>query len=104
MRRTILRDRNHVSVAFWLCFNECKFTDDCLKECVETCRRYDPTRMVSGANNQTATETLRYFNKYGFDFYTIHPYAPTYEKAKECIKVLNDKPLIFTEWGRMVPA
>ena len=26
LRRTVLRDRNHVSIAFWLCFNECIFT------------------------------------------------------------------------------
>ena len=30
LKRTIKRDKNHVSVAFWLCFNECRFTEDFL--------------------------------------------------------------------------
>lgn len=99
LRRTILRDRNHVSVAFWLCFNECIFTERYLAESAAVCRQYDPTRMVSGANCMSDTETLHHYNKCGFDFYTMHPYAPTFERARKSIEMLYDKPLVFTEWG-----
>ncbi len=99
LKRTVLRDRNHPSVAFWLCFNECRFTEKFLLDSVNVCRKYDPTRLVSGANCMSNEETLVYYNKCGFDFYTMHPYAPTFERARESAKILCDKPLIFTEWG-----
>lgn len=99
LKRTVLRDRNHPSVAFWLCFNECKFTEDFLVKSAAVCRKYDPTRPVSGANCMTNEETLLYYNKCGFDFYTMHPYSDTFERARESAKLLSDKPLVFTEWG-----
>ena len=99
LRRTILRDRNHPSIAFWLCFNECQFTERFLTESAAICRQYDPTRMVSGANCMSLEDTLLYYNKCGFDFYTMHPYSDTFAKAQRSAEVLCDKPLIFTEWG-----
>ncbi len=99
LKKTILRDRNHPSVAFWLCFNECRFTEDFLVKSAEACRELDPTRMVSGANCMTDEETLLYYNKCGFDFYTMHPYSDTFERARTSARLLNDKPLVFTEWG-----
>ncbi len=99
LRRTILRDRNHVSIAFWLCFNECRFTERYLIESAAVCRENDPTRMVSGANCMTDEETLYYYNKCGFDFYTMHPYADTFDRATKSASLLHDKPLLFTEWG-----
>ena len=99
LRRTILRDRNHVSVAFWLCFNECRFTERFLIESAEICHKNDPTRMVSGANCMSNEETLLYYNKCGFDFYTMHPYSDTFARAQASAAILCDKPLIFTEWG-----
>lgn len=99
LRRTILRDRNHVCIAFWLCFNECRFTERYLIESAKVCRQYDPTRMVSGANCMSCEDTLVYYNKCGFDFYTMHPYAQTFDKAQRSAEILYDKPLLFTEWG-----
>ena len=99
LRRTILRDRNHPSIVFWLCFNECKFTEDFLIRSAAMCKLTDPTRLVSGANCMSDEETLKYFNVCGFDFYTMHPYAQTFERARRSAKILNDKPLVFTEWG-----
>jgi len=99
LRRTILRDRNHPCIAFWLCFNECRFTEDFLRESALLCRRYDPTRMVSGANCMSDEETLLYYNKCGFDFYTMHPYAQTFDRARKSAELLCGKPLLFTEWG-----
>ncbi len=99
LRRTIIRDRNHPCVAFWLCFNECKFTESFLIESAKVCKETDPTRMVSGANCMSNEDTLKYYNLCGFDFYTMHPYAQTFERAAKSAKILNDKPLVFTEWG-----
>lgn len=99
LRATILRDRNHPSIVFWLCFNECKFTEQYLLDSARVCRENDRTRLVSGANCMSDEDTLKYFNMCNFDFYTMHPYAPTPDRAKEAAKVLCDKPLMFTEWG-----
>lgn len=99
LKRTILRDRNHPSIAFWLSFNECRFTEQFLIDSAKVCRQYDPTRLVSGANCMSIEETLKYFNICGYDFYTMHPYSQTVELALESARVLNDKPLLFTEWG-----
>lgn len=99
LRRTVLRDRNHPSIMFWLCFNECRFTEQFLIDSAKVCRENDPTRLVSGANCMGLEDTLKYYNICGFDFYTLHPYAETMERAKEAAKVLNDKPLLFSEWG-----
>ncbi len=99
LRRTILRDRNHPSIMFWLSFNECRFTEEYLVASAKVCRKYDPTRLVSGANCMSNEETLKYFSICGFDFYTMHPYSQTIDRAKESAKILNDKPLLFTEWG-----
>lgn len=99
LRRTILRDRNHASIVFWLCFNECKFTEQFLIDSARTCRECDPTRLVSGANCMSDEDTLKYYNLCGFDFYTMHPYASSPAKGVRSASVLHDKPLIFTEWG-----
>ncbi len=99
LRRVILRDRNHACVAFWLCFNECHFTEKYLHDCAKLCRENDPTRLVSGANCMSLEETKEHFNKCGFDFYTMHPYYHTVEKIQESAKFLTEKPLLFTEWG-----
>lgn len=99
LRRVILRDRNHPSVAFWLCFNECIFTEKFLKDSAELCKKTDPSRLVSGANCMTNEDTVVHFNRCGFDFYTMHPYHHTTEKIEESARILQDKPLLFTEWG-----
>lgn len=99
LKRTVLRDRNHPSVAFWLAFNECRFTEQFLIDSARVCRKYDPSRMVSGANCMSDEDTLKYYNNCGFDFYTMHPYSDTTERAKRSASILNDKPLVFTEWG-----
>ena len=100
LRRVILRDRNHPSVVFWLCFNECKFTEQFLIDSAKMCKQTDPTRLVSGANCMGNEDTLKYYNLCGFDFYTMHPYAQSFaQRAEISVKMLYDKPLMFTEWG-----
>ena len=104
LENVIYRDRNHVSIAFWLSFNECIFNEDFLRDSVATARRCDPSRLISGANCNDIYETKRLYDKYDVDFYTMHPYgtAPDHVAGgslRECCTVLTGKPLIFTEWG-----
>ncbi len=99
LRRTVVRDRNHVSVAFWLSFNECIFTPEFIKESARVCREVDPYRMVSGANCMSIEMTKQYFKECGFDFYTMHPYHTDPWRMTQCAKELTDMPLVFTEWG-----
>lgn len=99
LRRTIMRDRNHPSIIFWLSFNECRFTEQFLLDSARACKELDPTRLVSGANCMSNEDTLKYYNLCGFDFYTMHPYSDTFTRSLKSAVVLNDKPLMFTEWG-----
>ncbi len=99
LRRTILRDRNHASIVFWLCFNECRFTEQYLVDSARICREYDTTRLVSGANCMSNEDTLKYYNICKFDFYTMHPYSRRIDRTVESAKILHDKPLMLTEWG-----
>lgn len=96
---TIKRDKNHISIAFWLSFNECQFTLEFLKDSASLARKTDPYHMVSGANCMDLEMTKENFLKCGFDFYTMHPYAPTVERIIESAKTLTEMPLLFTEWG-----
>ena len=99
LKRTVTRDRNHVSVAFWLAFNECIFTPEFIMESARVCREYDPYRMVSGANCMSIEMTKKYFKECGFDFYTMHPYHTDPSRMAMCARELTDMPLVFTEWG-----
>ena len=99
MRRTVLRDRNHASIAFWLSFNECIFTLDYLKNSARVCRENDPYHMVSGANCMDIEMTKENFPICGFDFYTMHPYDSTPKRMIKSIEELTEMPLLFTEWG-----
>ncbi len=99
MRRTIMRDRSNVSIAFWLCFNECYFSEEYLIASAKMCKENDPYRLVSGANCMNIEDTIKNFNACGFDFYTMHPYSETLNRINESCEKLCDKPLVFTEWG-----
>ena len=99
LKRTILRDRNHPSIVFWLAFNECDFDEAFLKSAVQICRENDGTRLISGANNMSNEDTKKYYNLCGLDFYTTHPYSETFDTARKASEELCDKPLMFTEWG-----
>lgn len=99
MRRTVLRDRNHISIAFWLSFNECIFTLEYLKDSVRVCRENDPYHMVSGANCMSIEMTKENYPICGFDFYTMHPYDTSTKRMKVSAEALTEMPLLFTEWG-----
>jgi len=116
MKRTILRDRSRVSVAFWLAFNECIFTAEFLDDAQKLVRALDPYRAVSGASCQSLKFTKDLYDKCNWDFYTFHPYGalpslvsaghdeegrylPPINTIDETVAYFKDKPLVFTEWG-----
>ena len=99
LKRVILRDRNHVSVAFWLSFNECIFTLEFLKESAQVSRKSEPYHVVSGANCMSDEMTKEQYPICGFDFYTMHPYDLTTERMVKSAEFLTEMPLLFTEWG-----
>ena len=112
MRRTMLRNRSNVSIAFWLAFNECNFTDEYLRDSVAVCRKYDPYRLISGANCMDYIRTRKSFGECGIDFYTFHPYGTYIDNVspgsgnkdgripmRKVLEYLDDKPVVFTEWG-----
>ena len=105
LRRLILRDRNKVSVIFWLCWNECQFKGSYLRQACDLCRALDPTRPVSAANHQVPAATKLEFDRVGMDFYTYHPYGIWPDRVhagftiEQVLQLLPDKPVVFTEWG-----
>jgi hypothetical protein len=116
LRRTILRDRSNVSVAFWLAFNECVLTPEFVAAAASTAHNTDPTRPISGANCMNTADTKKFFTEQGFDFYTFHPYGSGINNVTTGIggvkepasmarimQELDDKPLVFTEWGGYWP-
>ena len=99
LKGVINRDKNNVSVAFWLSFNECYFTLDFLQRSALVARENDPYRMVSGANCMSIEMTKENYLKCGFDFYTMHPYAENPSRMRESAEKLSEMPLLFSEWG-----
>lgn len=95
----IRRDRSNASIAFWLCFNECRFTLEFLMDACRVARKTDPYHMVSGANCMNFEMTKENYLKCGFDFYTMHPYAPDTSLIKKSAEYFTELPLVFTEWG-----
>lgn len=99
LKRVVLRDRNNVSIAFWLSFNECRLTIEFLTASAAVCRKYDKYHMVSGANSMTLEDTKKNYPGCGFDFYTMHPYDSTTQRMMESAEQLYEMPLLLTEWG-----
>ena len=116
MKKVVMRDRSHVSVAFWLTFNECELTEDFICTFVDEIRKIDSTHFVSGANCMDKFQTKTLFDKANCDFYTYHPYGTDYDlvtggvspgrqyvvpfqSLQGICEYLGDKPVLFTEWG-----
>ncbi|MDR1669217.1 MAG: hypothetical protein LBR76_04590 [Oscillospiraceae bacterium] len=112
LEKMIIRDRSHVSVAFWLAFNECVFTKEFLRDAAATARKTDSTRLISGANCMDLIRTREWFDEEKIDFYTFHPYGSYPDRVtsgfgsgkpecslEDAAGALSGKPLVFTEWG-----
>lgn len=105
MRRTVIRDRNNICVAFWFIFNECSMNLDFMKACAELCRKLDPNRPVSAANCYPAADAKTAFDECNLDFYTFHAYGHTPDvlfdnsNLRFVMDTMKGKPIVFSEWG-----
>jgi hypothetical protein len=57
-------------------------------------RKTDPYHMVSGANCMNFEMTKENYLKCGFDFYTMHPYAPDTSLIKKSAEYFTELPLV----------
>jgi hypothetical protein len=100
LARTIRRDWNSPSVFAWLLSNESELTTETLKEGTDLCRKLDPGRFVSCANDQPPAKVKPMFDAAGLDFYSAHPYdCDPADFDKACEGFGTSKPLVFDEWG-----
>lgn len=101
LETTIRRDWNSPAVMAWLLSNECRLTEEVLREGKQRCNAMDPIgRLVSAANNTDAKESKSMFVAAGMDFFDQHPYTfDVQDFNNEADFDGPDKPLTFTEWG-----
>ena len=104
MERTIRRDRGSPAVIAWLLGNECHMEDlglEFLKRAAALCRSLDSRRPVSFSHLYTKdlADGKKPYAEAGLDFYDYHPYTPSVETFAGVMKVFDDKPLVFGEWG-----
>jgi hypothetical protein len=98
--RTIRRDWNSPSVHAWILGNEATLTVEYLREGKALCKKLDPGRLVSFANDMPAEKARPIFDQAGLDFYSAHPYtynADDFNRVSEGFGPA--KPLVFDEWG-----
>jgi len=101
LETTIRRDWNSPAVMAWLLSNECRLTEEFLREGKQRCNALDPIqRLVSVANDKNAQIVKPLFVAAGLDFFDQHPYTfDVFEFNKEAEFDGPSKPLTFTEWG-----
>lgn len=101
LETTIRRDWNSPAVMAWFLSNECRLTEEVLREGKQRCNAMDPIgRLVSAANNTDAKESKLMFVAAGMDFFDQHPYTfDLQDFNNEADFDGPDKPLTFTEWG-----
>lgn len=111
LREMIGRDKNRASIIIWSISNETTPAPDrdrVLTNMAETCKKLDPTRLVSSAimhfkiegNTTTITDTLvKALDVYGVNRY-MGWYAPWPQKPGDItFKSDFDKPMIMSEFG-----
>ncbi|MBI3948660.1 MAG: hypothetical protein HY321_22300 [Armatimonadetes bacterium] len=117
LRKMILRDMNHPSVACWVISNECrpgkKGVVDTIQAAVKLARRLDPSRFATHAAAEWHSESFTYRSGCADDFgaddiISINCYASFDINwwAKELAvlrKRYPDKPIVCTEFPHRVP-
>ena len=100
MKKTVIRDRNNVSVMAWLLFNECVIEGaaEYLRSGRAICKALD-RRPVAAASCLSPTQAKELFDQTEMDFYTAHPYSYEPYRLIENVNILKGKPLVLTEWG-----
>lgn len=101
LRRTIVRDRNHPSLFAWLLGNESWADPTYLAKAERLCRGLDPSRFVGFSDVYTDVRAplKEAYAGWNADFYDCHPYGDAANLYRRAPLRLDDKPLIFGEWG-----
>ncbi len=104
LTRLILRDRTHPSVLAWLLGNESWSDGAYLQKASSLCRTLDGTRPVGFSDLYATRLGKKVASREAYagwepDFYDYHPYGEAADLYREPPRYLNDKPLIYGEWG-----
>jgi len=100
LRRTIKRDRNCPSVLAWHIYNECSPNTDYAVALATVCRELDPGRFLSFADCSLDFNKVRAMTATaGLSYYGINLYSSRPADYRACMEALQDRPLLFTEWG-----
>jgi beta-glucuronidase len=99
LRRTILRDRNVPSIVAWFIYNECNPVTAYAVRIAKMCRELDPGCLVAMADCSGDDAKLKEMAAAAaLSFYGINLYAGR-KAFIERMRVLNDRPVLFTEWS-----
>jgi hypothetical protein len=100
LRRLIRRDRHCPSVLAWFIYNECNPNAEYGARAAEVCRELDPGCLISFADCSGQNENIKAMVAKGqLSFYGINIYSTDPKPYVDRMRVLDDKPVLFTEWG-----
>jgi hypothetical protein len=100
LRRTVLRDRNCPSVLAWSLYNECLPNIPYAIRAAKICRELDPGCLITFADCHHQFDAVKEMMQAAeLSYYGINSYSPTSERYQEIMRICNDRPLVFTEWG-----
>ena len=104
LSRLVVRDRTHPSVLAWLLGNESWSDAAYLRRAASLCRSLDGTRPVGFSDLYAGRLGKKLASREAYagwepDFYDYHPYGEAASLYRDPPRHLNDKPLIYGEWG-----
>jgi hypothetical protein len=100
LRRLVRRDRNVPSVFAWLIYNECSPNVAYAVAAAGAIRELDPGALISFADCSGKDDEIRAMVRAaGLSYYGVNWYGYQPEPFVERMKVLDDLPLVYTEWG-----
>lgn len=100
LKRTVKRDRNVPSILAWLIYNECNPNAEYATSAAKICRDLDPGCLLSFADCSGQDDNIKTMVRAAdLSFYGINVYSFSPNAYCEKMKIFNDKPLVFTEWG-----
>lgn len=103
LTRMVVRDRTHPSLMAWILGNESWADPSYLHTASSVCRSLD-SRPVGFSDLYSSRLGKKLSTKEAYvgwdpDFYDYHPYGEAANLYREAPRYLDDKPLIFGEWG-----
>ncbi|MCC7147414.1 MAG: hypothetical protein IT443_13295 [Phycisphaeraceae bacterium] len=98
--RTVKRDRNVPSIFAWLIYNECNPNSEYAMQAAEACRALDPGCRLGFADCSGKYDDIKAMVQAAdLTFYGINVYGAWPAEYEQRMRLLADRPLVFTEWG-----